>query len=43
MATKENYQFYISLFATYRFGKVFDPNAVKKQKEKEKSKEDYLY
>jgi hypothetical protein len=43
MATKENYQFFISLFATYRFGKVYDPNERKKKKARGESKEDYLY
>ena len=43
MATKENYQFFISLFATYRFGKVYDPNARKRKKVSGEKKDDYLY
>jgi len=41
MATKQNYQFYLSLFVSYRFGKVLDPT-VKKKKTKTK-KEDFFY
>ncbi|HEY4787170.1 MAG TPA: hypothetical protein VIH57_14025 [Bacteroidales bacterium] len=41
MATTENYQFFVSLFVSYRFGKVLDPT-VRKQK-KAKKKEDFFY
>lgn len=40
MATQENYQFFLSLFVSYRFGKVIDPTARKKKKAK---KEDFFY
>jgi hypothetical protein len=38
MANNNNHQFILSLFVTYRFGKVYDPHAPKTQK-----KEDYFY
>jgi hypothetical protein len=40
MATKENYQLFLTLYVSYRFGKVVDPNARKKSKP---TKEDFLY
>jgi len=40
MATEQNYQFYLSLFVSYRFGKVLDPTVKKKKKTK---KEDFFY
>jgi hypothetical protein len=40
MATEENYQFFLSLFVSYRFGKIVDPTARKKKKVK---KEDFFY
>jgi hypothetical protein len=38
MDSNNNYQFFLSLFVSYRFGKVFDPNAPKAKKKK-----DYFY
>jgi hypothetical protein len=35
MATKENNQFYLTLFISYRLGKVIDPNAIKKKTKSE--------
>lgn len=35
MATKENNQFYLTLFVSYRLGKVVDPNAIKKKTKSE--------
>lgn len=42
MATTQNYQFYLSMFVSYRFGKVKDPT-VKKDKKKKATKEDFFY
>lgn len=39
MGTKENYQILISLFISYRFGVIFDPNAPKSKRQKQ----DYSY
>ena len=41
MATQENYQFYLSLFVSYRLGKVLDPTEDKKKKKLKK--EDLFY
>ena len=41
MATQENYQVFLSLFVSYRFGKVVDPTA--KKKNKAKKKEDFFF
>jgi hypothetical protein len=38
MDNKSNYRFFLSLYISYRFGKVFDPN-----RPKEKKKKDYYY
>lgn len=35
MDTKNNYQFFLSFFVSYRFGKVYDPNAPKPRKKKD--------
>lgn len=35
MATDENYQFFITLFISYRFGRIFDPHAPKRKRKKE--------
>ena len=42
MATEQNYQFYLTFFVSYRFGKVLDPT-VKKEKKKKAKKEDFFY
>jgi hypothetical protein len=42
MATEQNYQFYLTLFVSYRFGKVLDPT-VRKEKKKKVKKEDFFY
>lgn len=43
MATEQNYQFYLTLFVSYRFGKVVDPTVKKKKKKEKAKKEDFFY